>query len=76
LLHVSTFKGPSSGTETKVFIIILFPNGRYIYCLTLTYATNKGEILKLRYKYYIEKRINIKNKINIQNKYKIPNNKG
>jgi len=26
-------------------------NGRYTDCLSLTYATNKGKMLKLRYKY-------------------------
>jgi hypothetical protein len=37
----------------------VFPNGRYIDCFSLTYATNNGEILKLYYK-YIKKRKNIK----------------
>jgi len=30
-------------------LILLFPNGRYIDCLSLTYATNKGKMLKLYY---------------------------
>jgi len=30
---------------------LLFPNGRYTDCLSLTYATNKGKMLKLHYKY-------------------------
>jgi hypothetical protein len=42
------------------FPIYLCPNGRYIDCLSLTHVTNEGEILKLHYKYYTEKRKNIK----------------
>jgi len=30
---------------------IYFPNGRYIDCLSLTYATNKNKTLKLQYRY-------------------------
>ena len=29
----------------------LFPNGRYIDCSSLTYATNKSKTLKLQYRY-------------------------
>ena len=31
--------------------VFYFPNGRYIDCLSLTYATNKGKMIKLHYKY-------------------------
>jgi len=31
--------------------LLLFPNGIYIVCLSLTYATNKGKVLKLNNKY-------------------------
>jgi len=31
--------------------IFYFPNGRYIDCLSLTYATNKSKTLKLQYRY-------------------------
>jgi hypothetical protein len=31
--------------------VFLFPNGRYVDCLSLTYATSKGKMLKLHYKY-------------------------
>ena len=34
--------------------------GRYIDCLSLTYATNKIKKLKLHYKYYIKREKNIK----------------
>ena len=30
---------------------IYFPNGRYIDCSSLTYATNKSKTLKLQYRY-------------------------
>jgi hypothetical protein len=53
----------------------LFPNGRYIDCLLQIYATNKGEILKLRYKYYIKKRKNIKEQEKIRSKYWSSNDK-
>ena len=43
----------------------LFPNGRYIDCLSLTYATNKGKMLKWYY-------INIKKE---HNESKCPNDK-
>jgi len=29
-----------------LFKIVLFPNGRYIDCLSLTYVTSKGKMLK------------------------------
>jgi len=31
--------------------IFYFSNGRYIDCLSLTYATNKGKMLKLYYEF-------------------------
>ena len=34
------------------FYFIYFPNGGHIDYLSLTYATNKRKILKLRYIYY------------------------
>ena len=34
-----------------VSVFIYFPNGRYIDYLSLTYATNKNDTLKLHYKY-------------------------
>ena len=46
--------------------IFYFPNGRYIGCLSLNYATNKNKILKLRYEYY---------KKHSKNIYNSPNNK-
>ena len=30
-----------------------FPNGRYIDCLSLTYATNKSKTLRLQYTYLL-----------------------
>ena len=32
-------------------IYLFFPNGKYIDCLSLTYATNKSKTLKLQYRY-------------------------
>ena len=41
-----------NGANTRIlFIFFYFPNGRFIDCLSLTYATNKGKMLKLHYKY-------------------------
>ena len=34
-----------------IFFSFYFPNGRYIDCSSLTYATNKSETLKLQYRY-------------------------
>ena len=34
-----------------VVSVFHFPNGRYIDCLSLTYATNKSKTLKLQYRY-------------------------
>jgi len=45
----------------------------YIVFLSLTFSTNKDEILKLHSKYYIKKRKKLKK--NIQNKYKGPNDR-
>ena len=43
------------------FPMYLFPNGRYTDCLSSPFVTNKGEILKLHYKYYSKrKKKNIK----------------
>jgi len=38
---------------------LCFPNGRYIDCLSLTYATNKGKMLKLHYKYKLKETFKI-----------------
>jgi hypothetical protein len=40
---------------TGNYFIYYFTNGRYVDYLSLTYATNKNRILKLRYRYYIKK---------------------
>jgi len=40
----------------------LISNGRYIDCLSVTYATNKSKKLKLHYKYCIKREKNIKKK--------------
>jgi hypothetical protein len=49
-----------------VWVCVFYvPNTKYIDCLSLTYATNKGKMLKLHHKY--------KRKNNIQGKYKSPN---
>ena len=48
-----------------IYLLFYFPNGRYIDCLSLNFATSKGKMLKLHNKY----------KRNIQSKYKSPNNK-
>jgi len=37
--------------EDNVIELIYFPNGSYIDCLSLTYATNKSKMLKLQYRY-------------------------
>jgi len=47
--------------------VFYFPNARYTYCLSLTYAINKGKMLKLHCKY--------RRKNNIEGKYKSRNDK-
>jgi hypothetical protein len=41
-------------TPSNKAFYFYFTNGRYIDYLSLTYATNKNRIFKLRYKYYIK----------------------
>jgi hypothetical protein len=41
----------SADWNNLMWLFFYFPNGRYIDCLSLTYATSKGKMLKLHYKY-------------------------
>ena len=68
------FKSKNIPPQIFFYLKILFfiPNGRYVDCLSLTYATNKSKKLKSHYKYYIKRENKRKN---IQSKYKSPNDK-
>ena len=48
------------------FNFFYFPKGKYIDCLSLTYATNKGKMLKLHYKYKREETFKVNIRIIIE----------
>jgi hypothetical protein len=49
-LKFFTIERPIIISRNVIIFYYYFPNGRYISCLSFTYATNKGKMLKLHYK--------------------------